>query len=227
MMSSNVIADPKAFELQLESGLISLEDGNQDVTVTDASRFAELIPAAFSLSPTEPARIVMFTAPASGAGVSYISSTVAHELARSSTGSVLLIEAQLLDVLRGEGLQSVKAILESARQGTLAQVTAQTVSIRTALYPATRRSMAELFDILRSEFNHIIVDAPALSSSEVVVRYAAGVDAIVLVVEAGRIKSNAIAVACRRLQMAKGKVVGLVCNKRRYILPKWLYKRVQ
>jgi Mrp family chromosome partitioning ATPase len=224
---SNVLVETKAFELQPETNAISTESGNQTLAVTDVSRFAELIPAAFSMSLAEPARVVVFTSPAAGAGVSYISSSVAQELARSSSGSVLLIEAHLLEALRSETLQSLKAILNSAKQQQLAQVTDQTVSIRAALYPAARRSIAELVGILRSEFNHIIVDAPALSGSDIALRYAAGVDAVVLVVEAGRTKVSAIAVASRRIQMAKGKVVGLVCNKRRYILPKWLFKRLQ
>lgn len=227
MTVSNVIAAPRGSELRLAADLILPEDSGRDLAVTDLSRFAELIPAAFSLSPAEPARIVVFTSPAPGAGVSYISGTLAHELARSSSGSVLLIEADLLEMLRGEPAQSVKDILHSSKQGHLARVTAETVTSRAALYPAARRSMAELFDILRCEFNHIIVDAPAVSSSNIVLRYAASVDAIVLVVEAGHIKSNAIAVACRRIQMAKGTVVGLVCNKRRYLLPKWLYNRLK
>jgi Mrp family chromosome partitioning ATPase len=55
---------------------------------------------------------------------------------------------------------------------------------------------------------------------------APGVDGVVLVVEADRTKRDQIQRAQRTIEMANGNLLGLVLNKRRYVVPRWLYRKL-
>ena len=50
------------------------------------------------------------------------------------------------------------------------------------------------------------------------------VDGVILVVEADRTKRDQIQRAQQTIEMANGKLLGLVLNKRRYVVPKWIYR---
>ena len=191
-----------------------------------ASRYSELISVAFSGS-TGKSRVVAFTSPDRGAGVSFVSSGVAGELAQTLQGSVLLIEAAILEAFMSEGHRDVLAVLNANRDGNLSTVKAPAFRATKRMYATPPvRSMVEVVDILRSEFRYIVVDTPSLSKSDVALRHASIFDAIALVAQAGKTGKSAIGITCRRLQTAKGNVAGLICNKREYPIPSWLYKRL-
>ena len=69
----------------------------------------------------------------------------------------------------------------------------------------------------------VLIDCPPLSSSASVLRVAPYVDGILLVVEDGKRTKAEILRAVETIEAARGRVVGIVLNKRRYLLPKWLY----
>jgi Mrp family chromosome partitioning ATPase len=198
------------------------------VHVEAAGRYAELMRVAFSTHQAGQQRAVLFTTPAPGAGVSFVSSAAAKELSTHVSGSILVVEAALLDLLRSEETQSVKALLlKSTQQDKVNRVSTDLVRRRTGAYPnPARRSLTDLLHLIRLEFDYIIIDAPALSQSDLALRFAADVDAVVLVVEANKTQAGAIASACRRLHTVNATVAGLVCNKRTYPIPEWLYKRI-
>ncbi len=50
------------------------------------------------------------------------------------------------------------------------------------------------------------------------------VDGVVLVVEADRTKRDQILRARRTIEMANGKLMALVLNKRRHVVPEWIYR---
>lgn len=153
---------------------------------------------------------------------------MAKELSTLVSGSILVVEAALLDLLRSEEMQSVKALLLNAtKQDNVNRVSTEMIRRRIGPYPnPARRTLTDLLHLIRLEFDYIIVDAPALSHSDLALRYAGDVDAVVLVVEANKTRTSAIAAACRRLHTMNANVAGLVCNKRTYPIPEWLYKRI-
>jgi uncharacterized protein involved in exopolysaccharide biosynthesis len=190
------------------------------------SRYSELISVAFSGSTGKP-RVVAFTSPEPGTGVSFVSSGVARELAQTLQGSVLLVEAGILEAFMSEGHRDVLAVLNANRDGNLSTVKAPAFRAKKKMYAAPpARSMVEVLDILRCEFRYIVVDTPSLPKSDLALRHASIFDAIALVVQAGKTGKSAIGITCRRLQTAKGNLVGLICNKRKYPIPSWLYKRL-
>ena len=79
---------------------------------------------------------------------------------------------------------------------------------------------------LRIIFDYVLIDCPALSVSDDAAILASSVDGVVVVVEADKTNQEQISRTRQTLEMANGKLLGLVLNKRQYPVPKWLYKRL-
>ena len=74
------------------------------------------------------------------------------------------------------------------------------------------------------DFDFVLIDCPALDSNAQALRWAAEVDGLVLVVEAGVTRVEQIETAQRLLQSAAGRLAGTILNRRTYPIPKFLYK---
>ena len=68
-----------------------------------------------------------------------------------------------------------------------------------------------------------LVDCPALFLSPSAIRACPHVDGIVLVIEDGARSKAEIQRAVSMVEAVEGRVLGAVLNKRRYLLPDWLY----
>ncbi len=76
----------------------------------------------------------------------------------------------------------------------------------TADHPGTAR----MFDELRSRYDWVIVDTPAVVEFSDAVRLVRHADAVVLVARAGQTKFDALRLACQQLTAAAGQVLGVV-----------------
>jgi Mrp family chromosome partitioning ATPase len=85
------------------------------------------------------------------------------------------------------------------------------------------RDPTELLRLESIQNRVVLIDCPALSSSAAAVRLAKYVDGVLLIVEDGKRSRAEIDRAVSTIQAAQGQVLGVVLNKRRYVLPKWLY----
>ncbi len=85
-----------------------------------------------------------------------------------------------------------------------------------------RDCMAEL----RAAFDYILIDTPALKEGRDIFSLAPLVDGILLVVEACKTRTDQICHAERSIEFARGKLLGHILNKRTFIVPDWLYKRL-
>ena len=77
---------------------------------------------------------------------------------------------------------------------------------------------------LAANFAYTLIDCPALGASYEAEMLAPDVDGVVLVVEADRTKRDQIMRAKRTIEMANGKLLALVLNKRRHVVPEWIYR---
>jgi Mrp family chromosome partitioning ATPase len=66
-----------------------------------------------------------------------------------------------------------------------------------------------------------------MKEAQDVLRLAPLVDGIVLVIEANRTKREQMLYAERAIEAAKGKILGHVLNKRTYVVPDWLYWKME
>jgi len=85
--------------------------------------------------------------------------------------------------------------------------------------------VAEVAKTMRDRFDMIVIDGPALTSFPEMRVAIAGIDGTVLVIEAERTVSVAVARTITAIDAAGGRLLGLVLNKRRYIIPDWIYGR--
>jgi len=95
----------------------------------------------------------------------------------------------------------------------------------TAFYVGQARR-ASTFSDLRTRFDLIIVDAPALERSFDGVQMAPYADSSVIVVAAESTRATAVKNLRDRLREAGANIGGLVLNKRRFHVPRPLYERL-
>jgi len=78
--------------------------------------------------------------------------------------------------------------------------------------PFTRGVAGQLIDRLREEYDHILLDAPAVNGDETTAELGSLVDGVLLVIRAGVTRREAVVEARFRLDRAGGRVVGAVLN---------------
>jgi Mrp family chromosome partitioning ATPase len=82
---------------------------------------------------------------------------------------------------------------------------------------------SELFLSAKEDADVLIVDCSSLDTSPAVFVLASHVDGVILVVEDGRHSAIEIKRAVKLIKAANGSVLGVILNKRRRLLPRWLY----
>ncbi len=84
----------------------------------------------------------------------------------------------------------------------------------------------DLLLAVSADIGYTLIDCPAISSSDDVAMLAPDVDGVVLVVGADRTKRDQILRARQAIETADGKLLGLVLNRRRHVVPEWFYRRL-
>ncbi len=88
------------------------------------------------------------------------------------------------------------------------------------------RLMGDFFARLRNRFDLVVIDSPPLSLSPDGLAVARKADGVVLVVEAERTRWKVAENSKERIFKSGGNVLGFVFNKRRFYIPKRLYRRL-
>jgi Mrp family chromosome partitioning ATPase len=78
---------------------------------------------------------------------------------------------------------------------------------------------------LKSDFTHIIIDAPPISHPETMI-LGRLTDGVILVLEAARTRRDSTTAAAEHLRSAQIPILGAVLNKRVYPIPESLYSRL-
>jgi Mrp family chromosome partitioning ATPase len=102
------------------------------------------------------------------------------------------------------------------------------VSKRYASLPAlfTSSHIGQVLDRLRERFDLVLVDTPPMATVQDGLAIAPKVDGVVLVVEADRVRWPVVREVKERITAAGGNILGLIFNKRRYHIPRFLYDRL-
>jgi Mrp family chromosome partitioning ATPase len=87
--------------------------------------------------------------------------------------------------------------------------------------------LASYFDQLRREYRYVLIDCPSLKDSHDAVTLAPLVDGVVLVVEANRTQKDQLLYAERIIEAAHGRLLGHILNRRSYVVPEWLHRRME
>jgi uncharacterized protein involved in exopolysaccharide biosynthesis/Mrp family chromosome partitioning ATPase len=168
-------------------------------------------------------------------GVSTVTANLAKAIGNRYPGKVLVIDAntlypslhKMLGVGLSPGLDDV--VKTCSTKGVLKQVN----NLR--LIPAGDEQhclvddfMWERFKKLLTEskkrYDFTIIDIPALKQEALASQITTACDGVIMVIEAERLRWEAAQDWCKQLAARNVKTIGAVLNKRRFYIPKWVYK---
>ncbi|MDQ2801616.1 MAG: hypothetical protein M3Y41_02595 [Pseudomonadota bacterium] len=180
--------------------------------------------------------VVQFISPANGAGATTVASGYARVAALQSSQPVLFLDCSG-ERLTGARSQEPVTLMDTYRRGL--PLSAAIVPVRDAsnllwarLCPAPHALMAlggdglnRLLGLLRAQYPLIVLDSPPADAPEAAAlsRYC---DGSVLVVAAGRTRESEIMAARNLIERLGGQTVGIVLNRQRALLPRWLDRRL-
>jgi capsular exopolysaccharide synthesis family protein len=199
-----------------------------------------LVQRIFLAEPSPPDRAIIFAGIDPGTGSTRICIEVARTLAANSSGSICLVEANfrspsmpnffgvpnhrgLADALAGEGdMRSYSIQLQPQNLWLLSSG---------AVTPRSSGLLnSECFKLrlqeLKKEFDHVLIDAPALNLYGDAVAMGRIADGVVVVLQADATRRESALKALETLRAANIEVLGAVLNRRTFPIPDFLYRRL-
>ena len=182
--------------------------------------------------------VVAFTAISPAAGVSNVIESFGTELARFTGKQTLIVDAHRLRSLYVSdytrmpqccyetSLANLWLLPETEDKGGNNQSEKFSGLSEPDAWHLKPEFGADRIGALRVSFDYILIDCPPLNASSEATILAPFVDGMVIVVEAGRDRRHQIQRAQQTVELAEGRLLGFVLNKRQYPVPKWLYKRL-
>ena len=191
-------------------------------------------------SGTQKNKVIQFM----GSGEKEGTSTIVGELARITAlkygKSVLLLDADLrkpdqqpffniklehsLEETIHEGDPVDKALYQIADSSLfLSQLFKDSGSTGQFLTPS---GIGDLLEKLRKRFDFIFIDSPPAAVFSIGLATSASVNGVVLVVEAEKTNLQKVKDITDKIIKNGGKILGVVFNKQRYHIPKFIYKRL-
>ena len=173
--------------------------------------------------------VVAFTSATSGEGVSHVIRSFAAEIAGQTGKRTLVADAQQLKRL---GVADYMQMPKSCSRTDMPNLW---MLLKEEFDDGRARHATEYLDVWQDEpevglralsetFDYTLIDCPSMQSSFTAASLAPNVDGVILVVEADCTKRDQIRRAQQTIEMSNGKLLGLVLNKRRYVVPRWLYR---
>lgn len=209
----------------------------------EGSQLAELtkmVQRVFLLPGSEYNHTVVFTGSDAGDGCSWICARVAELLASQITGTVCVVDANLQAPTMHEqfGVGNHHGLSDALRQsgtirGYVSQLSRRNLALvscgseaKDAQTLLTTDRMRMRLNELRSEFDYVLIDCPAMSESNVALSLGSVADGVVLVLKANATRKDKARGAVRDLQAAKVKVLGAVLNQRTFPIPDNIYNKL-
>ena len=174
------------------------------------------------------------------AGTSLVASQFAAFAARSHGGLALLIDCSitsrrkkqpekiwtrpgLIDAYATDG--SIDAAVEQVKGVPDLHTARLTANTEVAKKTNTDLISAVLAEA-RRRYQFTALDTPSLADSAYTLTFSRASDGVVLVLAADSTRGERAEVAVETIERSGGKILGLVFNKRRIYMPKWLYNRL-
>lgn len=179
-----------------------------------------------SRSESDGGLVLCFTSARSGEGVTHVVRAISNELGVQAPERVARLDLAYLQNTTPPSPAS--KVLNPKADSTVEDEPAfgkvsSDLSINWHGSPKFRK---ESIDKLRSRFDYVLIDCPSLRISGDVLGIASLVDGVLLVVEANRTLGQQVLHAERQIQEAGGVIYGHILNKRRYFVPRWIYRRL-
>jgi uncharacterized protein involved in exopolysaccharide biosynthesis/Mrp family chromosome partitioning ATPase len=180
-------------------------------------------------------RSVLVTSAFPGEGRSYVAGALARALSEQKLHVLLItfeearpgtfIEANGSNTMMTEGQAARHAAQDIPEPTDRQRLHRLRVHGRGATAMESAEHLTEVAKTMRDRFDLIVIDGPPLTSFPEMRIAVAGIDGTLLVIEAERTVAVAAARAVAAIEAAGGYLLGLILNKRRYIIPEWIYER--
>jgi capsular exopolysaccharide synthesis family protein len=185
-------------------------------------------------------RAISITSCHLGEGCSTVAAQIALMLANCGEGRILLVDANIQH-------PSVHRIFEENLSPGLADIFCDDYGNMTLIRPSRTnnldllcagqadaglswrsdsKSFTELLDLWKREYSFVIFDSPASREGNDAVSLGSLVDAVILVIEAEKVRWEVAQRTKDRLIDANANVLGVVLNKRQFYIPGWLYRTI-
>jgi capsular exopolysaccharide synthesis family protein len=185
-------------------------------------------------------KTIMFAGSVSGEGTSTTAFGFASSLAESYQMKVLLMDLNFRkpginkfpDMKEKHGLMDVfldtngiESFLKGMNRGNLYVITNDGhFSTSTSFFES--EWFATFLQKMRDSYDYVIIDSPPVTSFADAQIIGPRVDGVILILEAGKTRRQVALKAKTEIEAAGGKLLGVVLNKRKYYIPKWIYKRL-
>jgi len=208
----------------------SVEPGLEEV--------AALAQQIFVTSGSDAPRSVVFTSTETGTGCTWVSAHLGPILAGRVAGSVCLVDANFHEpgLHQRFGIENINGISDAlVKLDPIRTFARSLIPPNLWLIPsgsAARGGQALLasdrmrlrIGELRSEFDFVLIDTPAMVLGNEAVRLGSISDGVVLVLQANASRRNVARQAIRDMQGGGVKVLGAVLNRRTFPIPDAIYK---
>ncbi|MEN6337668.1 MAG: polysaccharide biosynthesis tyrosine autokinase [Phycisphaerales bacterium] len=185
-------------------------------------------------------RVLALASSSRGEGVSEVAANLAAALSREANGPVLLVDANLAN-------PSLHRIFDMEPSSGWANLPGNSDGCAELIRPSPVENLSLLpagtldddsrecfkpdewaaaMRKLKRDYRYVVVDLPAINEAKWTVRAASLCDGVGLVVEAERSRWEAILEAKQQLLMSHANILGVILNKRRFPVPRWLYENL-
>ncbi len=181
-------------------------------------------------------RVLGITSCGIGSGVTTIASGLALALSRSSNDRVALLDVSLERAgshrVFGSNPSGGVTDIVSDHQGNTAVVErnlylVSNLPVETGLgVSLSEQVRAMVQQTAQGDYDFVVLDMPPLGDTSLALRAASYIDAMILVIEAEKVDEEAAKRARELLMREKTRLVGVVLNKSRSYIPRWLQQVV-
>ena len=205
-----------------------------------SDEFSDLLNKLLSRYSNLALRTLLFTGSTHGTGVTKTAIKFAKTLVKASDHRVLIIEANLRtpsfqrlfhqNPIKGvpgslvdDGLKIFK--FKNVGKGNLFAFTFGGNRSSSNNYIETQR-LGKLIEVSKKQFDYIILDTAPIGICPESQAICSLADGVLMVIESGKTRRRVAQRAKQELEDAGGKLLGVVLNKRKYYIPKWIYSRL-
>ncbi len=178
--------------------------------------------------PTSAGIAVCFTSASSGEGVTHVVRALANELGEHSADRVVRVDLSYLQTMTLPA-KELPAQVASTGHGNLSELLGtEKTALNTArsTWMGSVRYREDCINELKAQFEYVLIDCPSLRRGGEALSVAPLVDGVILVVEADRTTREQVLHAEYQIESAGGKCCGHILNKRKYVVPTWIYNRL-
>jgi capsular exopolysaccharide synthesis family protein len=183
----------------------------------------------------------LFNATSSGSGCSTTALNFAAVLARDPHLKILLVEVNLRtpglkQMLQIDNAPDLAEIVSNFRQMSpkIVKVGNESLNVITcgggSLLGPLGLFESDKFDlfikIIRERYDYVILDAPPVPIFSEFRVLCNKVDGVVLVINSEKTRRQVAIKAKKEIDNAGGKLLGAVLNRRKFYIPKWIYRRL-